>query len=119
MFEYVATSNGTLSNPYRHVKKGQTVSSPVALKGSWLVPKSEHKPEKDLPIMGGLKHHKKGRDALHPFNVAKPISDPHYDNAIAAIKKMEDIQDGKVPAAQPTAPAPAPDYGSGDQDVLG
>mgnify|MGYP007083423899 CR=1 FL=1 len=49
-FKYVATSKGTLSNPYRFIEEGETVISHEEIKASWLVPASEFKKKAELPI---------------------------------------------------------------------
>lgn len=143
-YEYVAVNNGTLSGPYRYVKKGQTVKSRKPIKASWLVLKKDMKPEKgDLPLMSNMKVlQRDGVKVTDPNDptARKPamatIKDDGHDRAMAGIKYKEGFEDGAKAAQQgmaalsPTPPAPQGQsggegtktltlkQGTGDKDVL-
>jgi len=94
-YSYKATSDGTLSNPYRHVLKGETVTVDKKIDANWLIPLKEYREPKELPIYPFMVNAKK----LSGFE-AEPIIDKAYDAQIETMDKLEK----KV--------------GTGDKDVL-
>lgn len=79
---YRATADGTLSNPYRHVRKGDLVVLKEPIKASWLEPtdpaekKSEPEKRAETPLLGPRK-----------------INDEGYDKSMAPILAREKIED--------------------------
>lgn len=127
---YVATQNGTLSSPFRYVRKGERIqitSASHPIKSKWLVPEEDHKERPgNLPIMSNLKT----RDMRHePAQKPKMVTpaDKDYERVMGDIKRKEALEDAQRKAAlSPTPPAPqgqpggegdAP-KGTGAQEVI-
>ncbi len=144
-FKYRATSNGTLSNPFRYVRAGELVVSEVAIKASWLTPEKEYEEPKDLPITS-VSDLQMTKDLHRPNDLPPVAENSSYAASMEDIKALEARQDGVAAPAPPeapaapvepqvnAAPAPAPaeapvapttvvneeaaQTGTGDQDVI-
>lgn len=123
--EYVAVQNGTLSSPFRYVRKGERVhiSSVEPLKSKWLVLAEGHVERKgDLPIMSNLKV-RQVRDPAPSKPQFQSTQDKDYIRNMADIKRKEALEDAAKQAAHPTPPAkPGGEgeeaKGSGAQEVI-
>lgn len=103
-FSYVATQDGTLSNPYRYIKAGERLESDVDLSDhTWLA--SPNLPKaKELPLMGVSPP--KAGSAVQQIMLAPVAGNPLYDANTAAIVIRETHEDAnKVIPAAPAAPA--------------
>lgn len=138
MYQYKATQDGVLSNPYKRVREGDVVSLPEQIKASWLVPLQEYKPEPEKVTVPHMQR--------APVNPAQTTDIPpapaseEYKRGMAEVQANEARQDalkevqpnkfvGEAQPVQQPAPEPkaAPEAteqapkqeGTGNQDVIG
>nr|BDD45118.1 hypothetical protein 7 [bacterium] len=91
-YTYVAIKAGVLSNPYRFLEKGERYVSPVKLNRSWLVPESEYRQRRELPITSAMPHGPKREIARE----TKPIDDPQYDQAVSDLKESWNAEEAEA-----------------------
>lgn len=109
-FKYRATADGTLSDPYRFIEKGQIVVLDKEVRASWLKPiiKGKDTPEPEKPLMPYMKV--PGKPA-----VPLPASGAAYDRQIERVLELERMEgEGGVGATVAESKA----EGTGNQDVL-
>ena len=140
LYEYRAVGKGTLSRPYRFFDEGDVIKSKVELNHPALVPIDTPVAKKSdviVPYMtiDGRKQRPdysdegvftvlanegvQGKSKGVPPTVANPV----YEQAMAGIKRMEQLIDNATPVTVDPNPAPAADKetaeaGTGNQDVL-
>lgn len=94
MYSYKASKDGTLSNPYRYVKQGETVESDVPLTASWLVSPESPEPA-PLPITPMMNF--AGRELKNILVPPVGQSDGYQENMKTLIAK-ENAADGTTTA---------------------
>lgn len=127
-FRYRAVTNGTLSNPYRHVKAGDLVvlSEPLAKPSKWLLPEPEAHAvlSNELPVMPYMT---KPGSELKKVLVAPVTQTSSYSQGIESLKALEALADAKakgetkVELTGPALEAPTMtqgEQGTGNQEVL-
>lgn len=123
---YKAIADGTLSNPYRHIEKGQKITSDKPIKASWLKEIIDGKEPviEELPVANYVER------AQHREPLEKPVAaiSESYQNGIDSMIAYEQKVDALKNASGEGAAAPSPQpseagedsvpSGSGDQDVI-
>lgn len=102
---YTAISDGTLSNPYRHVKQGEVLDLDEPVNFKWLVPTSEFKAAKNLPVTPYMAD---AKPIGQPNRTPPSYSDPMYDAQMEAVKANEIKADTAAGIITPPAPIPVP-----------
>lgn len=121
-YKYKAVSDGVLSNPYRRVRKGETIifTEPLEQPSKWLIPHEEYKPEPDLPLIPHMGFEK--RTVAHASTTPhSDLGSDQYKGGMDDLKRAEAIQDGLIEPVlkevkpgkfmgevAPVAPMPAP-----------
>lgn len=107
-YRYRAVKDGTLSSPYRFIRKGEIVTSDDPINASWLVDAKKAVLDEARPVFGGMKHAQVKAGIIPPPDKPRntgrhPIADPHFERSLADAKRVLNNQ--------------TDDTGTGAQDV--
>lgn len=115
-YRYRATADGVLSDPYRHITKGQEVISKEPIKASWLVPVEKFGADKPLPIMPFMNA---AGSRVEQIKVPPAAVGSAYQHQMETLTAIERKQDGKEPIKKDEPKkADEPKKGTGNQEVI-
>ncbi len=119
--KFKALENGTLSNPYSYVRKGDVVEIPdeqllIYKKSSWLVPLEEHKAAKELPIYPTVRLKESAKSSAMAAINSLPVNE-NYAKQMDTLVAHENKLDGhdQTDTSQPDAAS----QGTGNLNPLG
>lgn len=125
MFEYKAMTNGSLSNPYRFVRKGTKVQSETEISASWLEPIIDGKEPviQEKPVTPYLDEVTNRAKPPEPVAAIPEAYSDQMEQVIANEKRIDGTTTAEEEAGEAEV-SPASDggepeaTGSGNQDVI-